>query len=379
MARRAALRSVTLAACTSFVALWAAQAAARDTAPRPNDGTEAATSGKGEQTEAVPQARHAEDVPSEASALFEAGRELAAAGRDAEACEKFESARAIFPGIGIRFHLAECLRRIGRTASAQALFLEVEAATRALGQTERAVVAHERAVEVAGSLSYLLVDIPEPANGLTVEHDLEPVEQSRWGTPFPVDPGEHRVVAQAPGYQSWSATVMVAAEPGVVTVKVPALKPNPKPAVAAKPASKKEPKPDVAEPAAVAEPESDQGVSSGRRTAVLVLGSVGVGALLTGGTFAVLYKASNDDAKAVCPSSSGCTGVEMDTHEQLVDDARRARTWSFVGFGVGAAALGAAAYFFFTGQPEAETGVAEWRAVPFLGGDGFGAAVDGVW
>jgi serine/threonine-protein kinase len=334
------------------------EAGEQDSAPRPASGG-------------------AEEVPAAALALFEEGRELVAAGRHERACDKFEHARAIFAGIGVRFHLAACWERVGKTASAHALFLEVEAATRELGQTERAAVARERAAGLAAKLSYLKVEVNEPVDGLTVRHRQASLDESQWSQPFAVDPGPHAVSARAPEHAPWSQTVDVPREPGVVTIRIPALepaaKPKAKPAVAAEP-----PK---AEPVAERAPEADRGTSSGQRTAALVLGGVGVGALLTGATFAVLYKASNDDAKAVCPSSMGCTGVEMDTHDQLVDDAKRARTLAFVGLGVGAAALGVAAYFFFN-DPGAASGTetARVRAVPLVGSDGtLGGALDVTW
>ena len=74
----------------------------------------------------------AADDRTEAAALFaEAGR-LIDAGQTSAACAKYEESLRLYDGINTRYFLADCDERVGKTATAWSLFLEVEAKARAL-------------------------------------------------------------------------------------------------------------------------------------------------------------------------------------------------------------------------------------------------------
>src|SRR5262245_30897133 len=92
-----------------------------------------------------------------AQALFDEGRKLASSGRFAEACPKLEESLRLDPGIGTRFHLANCYERAGRTASAWTTFLEVAAAAKEAKQPEREKVARDRASALEPKLSRLTI------------------------------------------------------------------------------------------------------------------------------------------------------------------------------------------------------------------------------
>src|SRR3954452_21806015 len=77
----------------------------------------------------------AESDEAGARALFAEGRKLVDAGNYPAGSIKFQDSFRLDPGVGTNFTLADCLERIGRTASAWARFLDVSAATRAAGQT----------------------------------------------------------------------------------------------------------------------------------------------------------------------------------------------------------------------------------------------------
>ncbi|MFM2417004.1 MAG: hypothetical protein RL385_1727, partial [Pseudomonadota bacterium] len=64
-----------------------------------------------------------------AEALFDRGLQLLRDGKVSEACSALEESESIEPGIGTMLYLADCYERLGRTASAWALFRE--AASRA--------------------------------------------------------------------------------------------------------------------------------------------------------------------------------------------------------------------------------------------------------
>ncbi|WP_437954562.1 hypothetical protein WME76_23595 [Sorangium sp. So ce119] len=204
-------------------------------------------------TALAPAARAAEPTREEraaAVALFDEGRALMAAGKYAEACPKFAESHGIDPGIGTLFNLSDCHERIGRTATAWIGFRDVAAASLSAGQMERERVARARAAALEPRLSRLQIVVPPESAvaGLELTRDGVPVGRALWGTAVPLDPGEHRVAAAAPGHSPWETTIAVE-KPGVVSVTVPAL--------ARAPASSAAPGTDVAPKAIAAPPPAD--------------------------------------------------------------------------------------------------------------------------
>jgi len=312
---------------------------------------------------------------SPARALFLEGRELAAGGNYAAACPKFEESLRLEVGVGTQFNLADCWEHIGRTASAQALFIGAAASAKAAGQAEREQVLRERAAALEPRLSRLVIEVSDPDPRLVVKRDDLPIDADVLGKAVAVDPATYVIAAKAPGKKPWKQSVTVKAGSKVVTVEVPVLEeleaPEAKPVVAAAPAEKKLPPP-VSQP-----PSSDRDRSPNYKA--LALGGVGVGALAVGTIFAFRYKSANDDAKGICPSSTGCSLQEIADHDRLVEEATTARSWTYVGFGVGVFALSGAAALYLLSKPE-EPGRAGIRALPALGANGeFGASLSGAF
>jgi hypothetical protein len=106
-------------------------------------------------------------------------------------------------------------------------------------------------------------------------------------------------------------------------------------------------------------------------------------AAVAGGIYAgTRYVHFNDQAKDVCPSGVNCSTAEIAQHGAALDDARKARTWAFVGIGVGAAALVTATYLFVSAPAStqrADNGHSTaLRATPLLDGRGtWGGALTG--
>src|SRR5262245_7592757 len=91
-----------------------------------------------------------------AEALFQEGRRLAADGKIAEACAKFEASYHTVPALGVRLNLARCWRQLGRTASAWAEYRgAAEMAARAHDPRENE--ARQRAEELAPLVAHLTV------------------------------------------------------------------------------------------------------------------------------------------------------------------------------------------------------------------------------
>jgi serine/threonine-protein kinase len=175
--------------------------------------------------------------PAAAQALYDEAKELASQGRYQEACAKLEESERLDPGLGTEFHLADCWQHVGRTATAWAMFRQVESEARATGQAGRERVAHDRAEALGAFLSKLVVDTgaAHSTPGLVVARDGADMAREQWDAPVPVDPGAHVVAAHAPGKEPWQTTVQVMPDGKVVRVDVPALADSPPPPAAVAP------------------------------------------------------------------------------------------------------------------------------------------------
>jgi hypothetical protein len=314
-----------------------------------------------------------------AKALFDQGRKLVAEGNYDAACEKFEASLEHLNGTGTRFNLADCEERRRHYLRAQALFLEVAEQAREAGQPEREQVARDRAAALESKLSRLTVELQTPE--VEFELDGRPVSNETLIAPVLVEPGRHRISAKRPGKEPWTSEINVPRSGLFVVVKVPRLEDAGSSAAPPTPANvpasatagapnSAEVKSQVPRDLAARRPlPSSEAVPSTARNAqartaqrvALVLGGIGVGALLTGATFGLQYLSSNHDAKGVCPSSKDCTSDEVAMHQTFLDDTKTKRTWAYVGLGVGTAALAGAAAVYFTlgrtGSVEASAGM----------------------
>src|SRR6185503_9463067 len=139
-----------------------------------------------------------------AQSLYDDGRRLLQQGRAGEACPKLEASQKLDPAPGTQFHLADCYEKIGRTASAWALFLEVAAQARSRIRAEQEKIARERASALEPKLSKLTFEVAAGARvpGLRVTRNGTEIDAALFGTPISVDPGPQRIVAEAPGYEA---------------------------------------------------------------------------------------------------------------------------------------------------------------------------------
>ncbi|WP_437730328.1 hypothetical protein [Sorangium sp. So ce1335] len=275
-------------------------------------------------TALAPAARAADPTPEEraaAVALFDEGRALMAAGKYAEACPKFAESHGIDPGIGTLFNLSDCHERTGRTATAWIGFRDVAAASLSAGQLERERVARARAAALEPRLSRLQIVVPPEAAipGLELTRDGVPVGRALWGTAVPLDPGEHRVAAAAPGYRPWETKVELG-KPGVVSVTVPALERAP--ASSAAPGTSSAPKASVTPP--VHPPAADAPAPQGgsvRRPIGMVGVGLGVVGLGVGTALGFMAKSTFDKATegGHCNAAGECVDQEgLDLRDDAV-------------------------------------------------------------
>jgi hypothetical protein len=282
-----------------------------------------------------PAPAHAQAAASDkaaAEALFDRGLGLMREGKLEEACMQLERSQAIERGIGTMLYLAECYEKLGRTASAWAMFREAASAARAEGQPDRAKSGADRAAALAPRLSMLTIQVsPEAAAipGFVLIRNDVPVGQGLWNVPVPVDPGDHILEAKAPGHLLWSGQITVGKEADTVTVRVPVLEVDPNAAVvvaASEPAA----------PDARAAPESQPPKDSWpvQRTIGIVVGSVGVVGLGVGGYFGARAMSEQKTFDEDC-NDAGCNSAEG---PEAYENADQAATLANV-FLIGGAAL----------------------------------------
>ncbi|WP_437924549.1 hypothetical protein WMF37_36835 [Sorangium sp. So ce291] len=293
----------------------------------------------------VARAEPSADQAAAAEALFREGRELVAKGKLAEACPKFAASQRLDPGYGTQWNLADCLERLGRSASAWAAFREAADMASRAGQADREAKATRRAADLEPKLERLSVAVSAPADGLVVRRNGAVLDAGAWGAALPVDPGKHRVEATAPGKKPFSVEAQTAGPGKVVTVEVPPLEDDPAAAAAAAPPQRggaAEPGP--AAPPAPAAGDGDGGAGT-RRTLSFVAGGVGVAGVVTGSIFGLVASSRWNRAQDEhCRTRTLCD----DQGVALVDDARRAAALSNVGFIVGGIGLAAGVALFVT-------------------------------
>lgn len=288
-----------------------------------------------------------------AQELFDRGRALMKEGRSAEACPLFEKSQELDPGLGTQFNLADCYEKVGKLASAHALFSRVAESARATAQQQRARVAEERAAAVAPRSSKLRIVVPAgQGSGLRIERDGVELSAEEWNVPVPVDPGVHRVRAWGPGLGQWATEVSVTVEGSVREVLIPA---------------------------------SDEPSFFDPLHHKLALASAGVGLIgVSAGTvFGLRAITKKNEA-----NRAGCNGASCSTAEsvELREQARRAGNTATLTMSIGAAGLATAAVLFWVvsderdpEDPAANPPAAELELHPVVAAGGGGLSLRGAF
>ena len=291
----------------------------------------------------------AQEVSSDSSvaaqALFDEAKRLIQQGDAAAACPKLEESERLEPGIGTKLNLANCYEKVGRTASAWILYLEVESDTKRNGQVERETMAHNRAAALQPKLSHVTINVPPESRvpGLVVERDGVVVGAAQWGLSIPVDPGSHTVKGHAPGKKDWQSTLSVAADASAQALSIPALENAP-----------------VAPQAAAATPSPPNRAL--RTGAFVSFGVSGVGAVL-GTVFGLRAISKNNASNSNSPDK--CQGDTcLSDGTSLRNQARSAGTISTVAFAVSGAALATGVVLFFVSSKHGEAPAAGTAAQP---------------
>jgi hypothetical protein len=330
-----------------------------------------------------------------AESLFNEGRELMQQGNFPAACEKFAASHALEPSVGALLNLGDCREKNGQVASAWVAYRQASAGAQRAGDHRRARVAQQHAERLAPRLSYLVIAIPDQARiaGLRIMRDGEVIEEPLWGQRAPVDPGEHEIRVEAPGYLPQTLTATVAPGSKVVEVAVPVLEPAP-------PGEQPDAPPDTpGTPGPGAQTgqqddtpaggldDLDQGggvLTTGRKVAIGG-GVLAVAGVVTGVVFALRSQSRWDEAQdGHCNDLGQCTDPGL----ALAAQASDAATISSIAYGAGIGLLIGSAALWLLSPPQPATGERAdsaatgpaWRPLaltPMVGPDRAGLTLEG--
>ncbi len=148
-----------------------------------------------------------------AEKLFRDGQLLFKQGKLADACDRFARSQKLEPRIGTLLNLGSCLEQLGKTASAWESFLAAKAMAVTANDTRRAAEANRRARALEPKLAYLTTSVQSDrvVDGFELRRNGVLVDPAVWNLPVPVDPGEYKLVASAPGREPWSGNQTIAA------------------------------------------------------------------------------------------------------------------------------------------------------------------------
>jgi hypothetical protein len=156
-----------------------------------------------------------------ATELFNAGRDLVAANRYAEACPKLVESVRLEARVGTLAKLAECEERIGQVVSARAHWQQAANLARAERDDRQARVEQEvaRLDRIVPKLLFVLPKVR--AADVEVRLDDAVLGPGMLELTMPVSPGQHRVIVSRGGRVAWSSVVTLAPDGAVTRVVVP--------------------------------------------------------------------------------------------------------------------------------------------------------------
>lgn len=306
------------------------------------------------------------------------------------ACRLFEGSFKIdATKQGTLLNLAGCHEQIGKVATAWGEYRKVEAMAAAANRPDRVKLAREHWQALEPRLSYLkIVILPSvwlpsmtvAVDGVTVPAaviDADAGPKASRMVSLAVDPGTHQVVARAPGKRDFVTKAVVDDAKQTVAVQVLAL-------VDAPPGER------PSAPSGSAAGGGKEGIafdqaervasSRAQRTAGLVVGGVGVAALLTGGVFGVLAVGQASNA-AECSNPAGCSGARYQDAENAHTRANTFANVANVLVPLGLVFGGVGAALFFTakgaGKEDGKHGRTRW--VPMVGSGALGVAAGGAF
>jgi hypothetical protein len=298
---------------------------------------------------AAPAAAQEGGAPAES--LFEDGRALLAQGRYAEACAKLTESERLDPAVGTLLNLGDCYEKLGKIATAWAVFKQAATMARAGKQLAREKIASARVLALEPKIPRLSIQVPAPPPGLEVRRDGLVLGAAEWAATDPsalaIDPGDHELVASAPGKKPWTTKITLAADGQTTRVVVPGLEVD-----------------ELGERAPL-QPARDVGVSleavtthdrNVQRLLGVVVGAAGIASIIAAIPLGAHAITLNKDAASECPTNSTCTAEGQSDSQSAVTSG----TIATVLLSAGVAVLGGGVVLYLTSpqaSPSKRTGV----------------------
>lgn len=323
-------------------------------------------------------AAHAQpsDAKALAEQLFVEGKDATKRGDWAAACPKFEASLRYDPALGTRLNLAACYEKVGKVASAWAMFKESIDLARKAGDNKRREFATQQAALLEPRLPKLTITLTGgPPAGLVVTRGGTTVDAALYGSAMIVDPGEHEIVASAPDHEPFTTTIVLV-EGKPAAVEIPPLTPVP-PTGPTGPDGDGDGDGDTdADGDGDADGDTGPAVGRvidrgrGRRTMGLVTAGVGVAAIGVGAYFGLAARSTFAEAEDACGGDLICDDqASLAASQAKVDDARGQALGATVLIGVGAAAVVAGGVLYLTAPGRERVDGTALRVTPVLGRD----------
>jgi alpha-tubulin suppressor-like RCC1 family protein len=280
----------------------------------------------------------AEPTPADAAlaeTLFREAKRRMAEGDHDRACPMLAESQRLDPGGGTLLALALCHEAAGKTASAWVEFEDALTVALRDHDASREAVARQHIASLEPRLSRLQIVVSKEAGaipGLTILRDGKPLAEPSWALDAPVDPGEHTVLATAPGRAEFRETVVVGPSADSKRIAVPMLAATPPEATRSR----------------VAAGAQSATSSPSRWPAAVAYGTAALsaGALVVGGAFFLRARDEEQTARDACPSDACSDRRAVALDAQAKRDADRAT----VALGIGLATAAASAVLFTWGD-----------------------------
>lgn len=273
----------------------------------------------------------AEDAATEATRIFEAGREALTAGDAELACSKFTASQQLDPRVGTLLNLGLCHEEQGLLAKALDYWQQAEQLATSTGD-ERASVARERATLLESRVPTITLRLaanapPESVVRWADAHATEPRQLATkdLGKPVRIEVGRLRLVVTAPGHEQRSYELDVGERDRTEMLVEPG------------PANRG------------SEPPSEQVVDQGATpasegspwsTAGFVVGGVGLAGLAIGAVFGGLAVSKQSESEQLdasgvphCDGDNACSPEGMELRDDAITNAT-VSTAAFVAGGV---------------------------------------------
>lgn len=288
---------------------------------------------------------------------FEEGRVLFGQSKYAEACARFERSQKLDPQLGTLLNLAICHEKVGKFGTAWLEYTDARDQAKRDKRTDRLPWIEKQLADLKSRVPFVVVDVPSETRvaGLEVTLDGARLRETAWAIEIPIDPGDHELVAKAPGYAEHRERFSVSGEGERKRVTVAPLVADARPAPSSQPPVAPPPSAPPRDPA---------------HLPALAAGVGGAVLLGTGTFFGLRAITLRSDAETACQR-----GV-CDGEGRSLNRRANAAAWISDGaFVLGFVGVGLSAYLLLRPRPEAPPPAAAFA--PYVGPGGGGVSVTG--